>query len=178
MMPLSRPLTRHAARSLSQSAAPDQTPWDQNISALDSHPASEKLLSVLRPATGHVANALGLREGENTIHLRTLRRIAGLGLCLTDHYFADLSLWPALQHFERGSPLEFLETQLNTRLVRSHTRIGTRRARAKESVLLEVPLMTPLLCVRILKRHPHSQQAAGYSVSLIRADMIEFTLEH
>ncbi|WP_114025729.1 UTRA domain-containing protein, partial [Shigella sonnei] len=39
----------------------------------------------LRPASGHVADALGITEGENVIHLRTLRRVNGVALCLIDH---------------------------------------------------------------------------------------------
>jgi DNA-binding GntR family transcriptional regulator len=35
-------------------------------------------------------------EGDNVIHLRTLRRVNGVALCLIDHYFTDLR-WPVLQ---------------------------------------------------------------------------------
>ncbi len=70
-----------------------QARFSQNLLDQGSHPTSEKLLSVLRPASGHVADALGITEGENVIHLRTLRRVNGVALCLIDHYFADLTLW-------------------------------------------------------------------------------------
>ena len=65
-----------------------QARFSQNLLDQGSHPTSEKLLSVLRPASGHVADALGITEGENVIHLRTLRRVNGIALCLIDHYFA------------------------------------------------------------------------------------------
>lgn len=74
-----------------------------------------KLLSVLRPASGHVAEALGITEGENVIHLRTLRRVNGVALCLIDHYFADLTLWPTLQRFDSGSLHDFLREQTGLR---------------------------------------------------------------
>lgn len=77
-----------------------QARFSQNLLDQGSHPTSEKLLSVLRPASGHVADALGITEGENVIHLRTLRRVNGVALCLIDHYFADLTLWPTLQRFD------------------------------------------------------------------------------
>ena len=54
-----------------------QARFSQNLLDHGSHPTSEKLLSVLRPASGHVADALGITEGENVIHLRTLRRVNG-----------------------------------------------------------------------------------------------------
>jgi GntR family phosphonate transport system transcriptional regulator len=57
------------------------------------------------------------------------------------------------------------------------TKISARRAQAKESKLLEIPNMAPLLCVRTLNT-ARASAATEYSVSLTRADMIEFTMEH
>ncbi|WP_137469409.1 phosphonate metabolism transcriptional regulator PhnF, partial [Escherichia coli] len=88
-----------------------QARFSQNLLDQGSHPTSEKLLSVLRPASGHVAEELGITEGENVIHLRTLRRVNGVALCLIDHYFADLTLWPTLQRFDSGSLHDFLREQ-------------------------------------------------------------------
>lgn len=92
-----------------------QARFSQNLLDQGSHPTSEKLLSVLRPASGHVADALGITEGENVIHLRTLRRVNGVALCLIDHYFADLTLWPTLQRFDSGSLHDFLREQTGLR---------------------------------------------------------------
>ncbi len=41
-----------------------QARFSQNLLDQGSHPTSEKLLSVLRPASSHVADALGIQEGE------------------------------------------------------------------------------------------------------------------
>ena len=68
-----------------------QARFSQNLLDQGSHPTSEKLLSVLRPASRHVADALGIQEGDNVVHLRTLRRVNGVAVCQIDHYFADLS---------------------------------------------------------------------------------------
>ncbi len=38
--------------------------------------------------------------------------------------------------------------------------------------------MAPLLCVRTLNSRRGEQAVTEYSVSLTRADMIEFTMEH
>ncbi|HHG0086712.1 TPA: phosphonate ABC transporter ATP-binding protein [Escherichia coli] len=155
-----------------------QARFSQNLLDQGSHPTSEKLLSVLRPASGHVADALGITEGENVIHLRTLRRVNGVALCLIDHYFADLTLWPTLQRFDSGSLHDFLREQTGIALRRSQTRISARRAQAKECQRLEIPNMSPLLCVRTLNHRDGESSPAEYSVSLTRADMIEFTMEH
>ncbi|EHN0537685.1 UTRA domain-containing protein [Escherichia coli] len=117
-------------------------------------------------------------EGENVIHLRTLRRVNGVALCLIDHYFADLTLWPTLQRFDSGSLHDFLREQTGITLRRSQTRISARRAQAKECQRLEIPNMSPLLCVRTLNHRDGESSPAEYSVSLTRADMIEFTMEH
>jgi GntR family phosphonate transport system transcriptional regulator len=86
-----------------------QARFSQNLLDQGSHPTSEKLLSVLRPASSHVAEALGIHEGDNVIHLRTLRRVNGVALCLIDHYFTDLRLWPVLQPFSSGSLHDFAD---------------------------------------------------------------------
>lgn len=117
-----------------------QARFSQNLLDQGSHPTSEKLLSVLRPASGHVADALGITEGENVIHLRTLRRVNGVALCLIDHYFADLTLWPTLQRFDSGFAARFFcASKRGITLRRSQTRISARRAQAKECQRLEIP---------------------------------------
>jgi GntR family phosphonate transport system transcriptional regulator len=155
-----------------------QARFSQNLLDQGSHPTSEKLLSVLRPATGHVADALGVSEGDNVIHLRTLRRVNGVALCLIDHYFADLTLWSMLRGFEHGSLHDFLREHAGIELRRSQTRISARRAQAKESQRLEIPGLSPLLCVRTLNHRDGAESPTEYSVSLTRADMIELTMEH
>lgn len=133
---------------------------------------------MLRPASSHIADALSVTEGDNVIHLRTLRRVNGIALCLIDHYFSDLTLWPLLQGFNHGSLHDYLREQLGLMLLRTQTRISARRAQAKESKVLEIPNMAPLLCVRTLNHREGEEHATEYSVSLTRADMIEFTMEH
>lgn len=133
---------------------------------------------MLRPASSHIADALSINEGDNVIHLRTLRRVNGIALCQIDHYFSDLTLWPLLQGFNSGSLHDYLRRQSGLTLLRTQTRISARRAQAKESKVLEIPNMAPLLCVRTLNHREGEEHAAEYSVSLTRADMIEFTMEH
>ncbi|XPE24750.1 phosphonate metabolism transcriptional regulator PhnF [Shigella sonnei] len=105
--------------------------FSQNLLDQGSHPTSEKLLSAPRPASGHVADALGDNRGENVIHLRTLRRVNGVALCLIDHDFADLTLWPTLQRFDSGSLHDFLREQTGITLRRSQTRISARAPRPR-----------------------------------------------
>lgn len=155
-----------------------QARFSQNLLEQGSHPTSEKLLAVLRPASSHIADALSVKEGDNVIHLRTLRRVNGIALCLIDHYFSDLVLWPLLQGFNHGSLHDYLREQCGLALQRTQTRISARRAQAKESKVLEIPNMAPLLCVRTLNHRDGEENATEYSVSLTRADMIEFTMEH
>ncbi|MDU4313535.1 MAG: UTRA domain-containing protein [Klebsiella michiganensis] len=119
-----------------------------------------------------------MRPIDNVIHLRTLRRVNGVALCLIDHYFTDLRLWPVLQTFTHGSLHDLLRDRLDIELTRVRTKISARRAQAKESTILGIPNMAPLLCVRTLNHRQDEQNATEYSVSLTRADMIEFTMEH
>ena len=155
-----------------------QARFSQNLLDQGSHPTSERLLAVIRPASQDVADALGLAEGDNVIHLRTLRRVNGIAVCIIDHYFSEQSWWPTLQTFGNGSLHDFLQAELGIALTRAQTRISARRSQAKESRLLEIPNMAPLLCVRTLNHREGEARATEYSVSLTRADMIEFTMEH
>jgi len=152
--------------------------FSQNLLDQGSYPTSELLLAVLRPASGTIAAALCCEEGQNVIHLRTLRRVNNVPLSVIDHYLSDLQWWPALQQFRSGSLHDFIREQLNQPLVRRQTRISARRSQAKESQLLEAANQTPLLCVRTLNTCAGSDKVAEYSVTLTRADMIELTMEH
>ena len=80
--------------------------------------------------------------------------------------------------FSHGSLHDLLRDRLDVELTRVRTKISARRAQAKESKLLEIPNMAPLLCVRTLNSREGESLTAEYSVSLTRADMIEFTMEH
>ncbi|WP_307570628.1 phosphonate metabolism transcriptional regulator PhnF [Pantoea anthophila] len=154
-----------------------QARFSQNLLEQGSHPTSERLLAVLRPASSDVASALAVKEGDSVIHLRTLRRANGVPLCLINHFLADLSWWPQLQRFNSGSLHDFLVEHTGKQLVRTQTRISTRRAQAKECRQLDIALHAPLLCVRTLNKTADGA-LAEYSVSLTRGDMIELTLEH
>ncbi|MFP1592763.1 phosphonate metabolism transcriptional regulator PhnF [Escherichia coli] len=137
-----------------------QARFSQNLLDQGSHPTSEKLLSVLRPASGHVADALGITEGENVIHLRTLRRVNGVALCLIDHYFADLTLWPTLQRFDSGSLHDFLrETNRNCAAPQPDADQRPPAPRPKSASALKSPNMSPL-CVRTLN-HRDGEQPGG-----------------
>ncbi|KQN56983.1 MULTISPECIES: phosphonate metabolism transcriptional regulator PhnF [unclassified Erwinia] len=155
-----------------------QARFSQNLLEQGSHPTSERLLAVLRPCNSDVATALGCQEGDTVIHLRTLRRVNGVPVCVINHWLPELSWWPQLQTFTSGSLHDFMQQHLTSGLSRRQTRITARRAQAKESQLLEVALHAPLLCVRTLNTETDGGRMAEYSVSLTRADMIELTLEH
>lgn len=155
-----------------------QARFSQNLLDQGSHPTSERLLSVLRPCTEQVATAIGKQEGDTVIHLRTLRRVNNVPVCVIDHYLPELGWWSALQHFRSGSLHAFIHSELKEPLSRRSTRINARRALAKESQLLEIVPQAPLLCVRTLNTCDSNGSVAEYSVSLTRADMIELTMEH
>lgn len=153
-----------------------RTCFSHNLLEQGSDPTSERLLAVLRPASQEVAAALGCQEGQQIIHLRTLRRLEGVPVCVTNHFLPQLSWWPRLQHYHNGSLHDFLQ-QHNQPLSLIKTRISTRRAQAKECRLLAIPLQAPLLCVRTLSQAADGS-LAEYAIGLTRGDMTELTLEH
>ncbi|WP_213704370.1 UTRA domain-containing protein, partial [Klebsiella aerogenes] len=72
--------------------------------------------------------------------------------------------WPVLQTFTHGSLHDLLRDQLAIELTRVRTKISARRAQAKESKLLEIPNMAPLLCVRTLNSREGETVTTEYSV--------------
>ncbi|WP_275556581.1 phosphonate metabolism transcriptional regulator PhnF [Mixta sp. Marseille-Q2659] len=153
-----------------------RTCFSHNLLEQGSDPTSERLLAVVRPASQEVAAALACREGEQVIHVRTLRRLEGVPVCVTNHFLPQLSWWPRLQQYHSGSLYDFLQ-QHNQPLNLIKTRISTRRAQAKECRLLAIPLQAPLLCVRTLSQAADGQ-LTEYAIGLTRGDMTELTLEH
>ncbi|MDP1255107.1 hypothetical protein Q6306_26040, partial [Klebsiella pneumoniae] len=65
--------------------------------------STEKMRSVVGPASDHVAEGIVINEGEIVIHLRTLRRVIGVARWLIDPAFAAQRFWPVLQTFRHGS---------------------------------------------------------------------------
>lgn len=94
---------------------------------------------MLRPASSHVAEAFAINEGDNVIHLRTLRRVNGVALCLIDHYFTDLRLWPVLQTFTHGSLHDLLRDRLDIELTRVRTKIMPAARRPKRALFSAFP---------------------------------------
>lgn len=155
-----------------------QARFSHNLLEQGSHPTSELLLSTLRPCPREVAQALGCDEGDEIVHLRTLRRVDGMPVSLINHYLPDVGWWPTLRQFRSGSLHDFIARELQQPLTRRQTRISARAAQSQESQLLETQLQTPLLCIRTLNVCSGSERLAEYSVGLARADMIELTMEH
>ena len=130
-----------------------QARFSQNLLEQGSHPTSERLLAVLRPASSDVASALAIKEGDNVIHLRTLRRVNGVPVCVINHFLPELSWWPTLQQFQNGSLHDFLQQRMGLDRTRSQTRISNRRAQTKECKQHAIALHLPLLCVSTLNKH-------------------------
>ncbi|QHM71529.1 UTRA domain-containing protein [Mixta intestinalis] len=152
------------------------TCFSQNLLEQGSDTACERLLAVLRPASQEVAAALACREGEQVIHLRTLRWREDVPVCITHHFLPQLAWWSQLQHYRSGSLHDFLQ-QRQQPLSLAQIRISMRRAQAKACQLLVVPLQASLLCIRTLSRTADGQ-LGEYTVSLTRGDMTELMLEH
>lgn len=116
-----------------------QARFSQNLMEQGSHPTSERLLAVLRPCNAEVATALGIHEGDTVIHLRTLRRVNGVPVCVINHYLPDLSWWPQLQQFSHGSLHDFIRLHLTAGLTRKQTRSPRAGRRQKRAACCRFP---------------------------------------
>ena len=68
-------------------------------------PANACWRCCVRPARS--GGRTGLQEGEQVIHLRTLRRMEGVPVCVTNHFLPQLARWPQLQHYRSGALHDF-----------------------------------------------------------------------
>ncbi|MCS6055795.1 phosphonate metabolism transcriptional regulator PhnF [Klebsiella variicola subsp. variicola] len=155
-----------------------QARFSQNLLEQGSDPTSESCCRCCAPPARMLPRPLASMRARTSSTCAPCAGSMASPLCLIDHYFADLRFWPVLQTFSHGSLHDLLRDELDVKLTRARTKISARRAQAKESKLLEIPNMAPLLCVRTLNSRQGEQTPIEYSVSLTRADMIEFTMEH
>ena len=137
--------------------------------------------------TEHVRFVRGLPEklgGVQAYIMPTFEGIARAALAWASYTGIPCLMWGTACHlhlWREGTLSEitpFRPDATGIALKRTQTRISARRAQAKESKVLEIPNMAPLLCVRTLNHRDGEINATEYSVSLTRADMIEFTMEH
>jgi GntR family transcriptional regulator len=103
------------------------------------------LIADILPAKLHVSKALGLREGELVIHIKTLRRAAGLPVTVHDAHIPYRLFPQMLQEDLEARPLwECMESYGYT-IKRAVQRLEAREADEDIAALLDMEIGAPIL---------------------------------
>jgi GntR family transcriptional regulator len=121
-------------------------------------------------ATGEVAQALRLPEGESVYAIKRLRLVNGDAVAIVDSYLPG-RLFPGIdkQNLENRSLYSVYEKVYHRKLQWAEEVIGAVAARADEANILETSLGSPLLLIRETT-YDVSRTAIEYSRSLLRGD--------
>jgi DNA-binding GntR family transcriptional regulator len=116
-------------------------------------PTTEVLALERLPASAEIAEELDLREGDDVVVIRRLRRSHGEPLALmTNHLPGRFD--PTVEELSERGLYQFLRSR-GVHLRVAHQRIGARLARAEEARLLEEPPRAALLTMQRIAFDDH-----------------------
>ncbi len=139
---------------------------------------NSRLLSYSRiKASAQVAKGLGLSLGETVIQLKTLRFINQLPVSIVFHHLQLGEHEASLSHYRQGSLHAFLQQHHAIELRRQHTVVGAQLATAEDCACLQISAAKPLLTLQTVNVD-QNQQPFEFSLSHIRAELVELSLEH
>jgi GntR family phosphonate transport system transcriptional regulator len=139
---------------------------------------NSRLLSLSRiKASAQVAKGLGLSLGEPVIQLKTLRFIDQVPVSIVFHHLLLGEHEASLNLYRQGSLHAFLKQQHNINLRRQQTVVGAQLANAEDCACLQICAATPLLTLQTVNVDQH-QHPFEFSLSHIRAELVELSLEH
>jgi len=132
-----------------------------DLSRSDQKPTTELLVREIVPATGHVADRLGLRAGTEVLHLERLR-------CARDEPLAVMRNWLPVELAAALSG-EALESRGLYELIRAtgaHLRIATQRITARGATAPEAKLLLVRKGSPLLTMERTTYDGSGHAVEL------------
>ncbi|GGB00877.1 phosphonate metabolism transcriptional regulator PhnF [Agarivorans gilvus] len=139
---------------------------------------NSRLLSLSRiQANAQVAKGLNLSLGDTVIQLKTLRFINQVPVSIVFHHLQLGEHEASLNLYRQGSLHAFLQQYHAIKLRRHHTVVGAQLANAEDCACLQICAATPLLTLQTVNVDQH-QQPFEFSLSHIRAELVELSLEH
>lgn len=146
----------------------------EDLERTGQHPATRLLSAEQIPADPRVAEALGVEEGADVLHLRRVRLADGVPVSILENYLpkelADISLEALSEH----GLYQLLRMRGVTMRV-ARQRIGARRATPTEAKLLEIDRSSPLLTMD-RTAYDASGRAAEFGHHCYRPDLYSFEI--
>jgi GntR family phosphonate transport system transcriptional regulator len=155
----------------------DRVRWSENVRSQGYEPTGRYLRSSVRPASGPVAEALRLVEGDPVLLIEALREADRRPITLTYHHFPDRR-FPGLdmRYRQTQSVTEALRSYGVTDIVRKSTWVSARMPRAFEANVLQQPVGRPVL----VTTNVNVDQDGGvieYGISLFAGDKVRLLVQ-
>ncbi|MCE0557017.1 MULTISPECIES: phosphonate metabolism transcriptional regulator PhnF [unclassified Motilimonas] len=151
--------------------------FTDNLLNIGAAPTSQLLNLCRVDASERISEALQIPIASQVVQLKTLRFIDDTPVSLVFHHFKLGEHEIALGRYQEGSVHQFLKQHCHITLKRQHTVIGAQLPSANDSACLQVPSKTPLLRLQSINVD-QQHQPFEFSVSHIRAELVELSLEH
>ncbi|WP_432458968.1 MULTISPECIES: phosphonate metabolism transcriptional regulator PhnF [unclassified Agarivorans] len=139
---------------------------------------NSRLLSCIRSnANQQVANNLEIALASPIIQLKTLRFIDQIPISIVFHHLRLGEHESQLGRYQQGSLHHFLAQHCAINLRRKHTVIGAQLPNNEDCACLQIDPSKPLLRLQTVNID-QQQQPFEFSISHIRAELVELSLEH
>jgi GntR family phosphonate transport system transcriptional regulator len=140
-------------------------------------PVNRILRREILEATGGVCERLQLEEGEQVIHLETLRLVDDKPFCIASQ-FLPLEVLPlVLDEYPGGSLHEFIDRHYGISPRRAYSLVTATMPIPADATALMMPLNQPVLRVKSVNVDPRNGAPLEYSVARFRADRLQLRLD-
>ncbi|GDY25590.1 phosphonate metabolism transcriptional regulator PhnF [Agarivorans sp. Toyoura001] len=151
--------------------------FTDNLLSAGAKPNSRLLSFIRTNANQWVAKGLGVELASPVIQLKTLRFIDQVPISIVFHHLRLGEHEAHLSQYQQGSLHSFLKQHCNIELRRQQTVVGAQLPNNEDQACLQIDASNPLLTLQTVNVD-QQQQAFEFSISHIRAELVELSLEH
>lgn len=151
--------------------------FTDNLLNLGAKPNSRVLSFERGNASQQVADGLNVDLLSPIIKLKTLRFIDQIPVSIVFHYLRIGNHEPALRSYQEGSLHHFLSQHCAISLRRQQTVVGAMLASHEDCACLQIDAGRALITLQTVNVD-QQQQPFEFSISHIRAELVELSLEH
>ncbi|BEU03956.1 phosphonate metabolism transcriptional regulator PhnF [Agarivorans sp. OAG1] len=151
--------------------------FTDNLLNAGAKPISRVLSFGRANANQQVAKGLNIELASPILQLKTLRFIDQMPISIVFHHLRMGEHENHLSQYQQGSLHGFLQQHCQLELRRHHTVVGAQMANREDCACLQIDGSTPLLTLQTVNVD-QQQQPFEFSISHIRAELVELSLEH
>lgn len=153
------------------------TRFTENLESQGRRANSSVLRQIGIPASGEVAERLGVKENTPVIHIETLRKVDGLPFCIVSHFFDYIKFHSILKKYKEGSLHDLIQQHYNIHLRRALTLVTAVIPQPDDAELLQITKTTPVLRAKSLNVNSSNGDPVEYVVTRFRGDAAQLSIE-